>query len=333
MEEKKTTYLCPACFFLSKKTIISLSYGSFNCYECQKAIETSSGKEKLLRKTFAHHNKAGYRCPSCSRFLPHPFNNNQIICPYYDCSFVGSISSLKKMFHPTVKTNYFLNKDKKELPQIKKDIPQLSIIKNIITDIWSMIDYQGAGHTRVHRYATLTAISNILDKHPDDMINYFFNGERLGLQAKIFQEYVSAIEKSLPITYRKNKKIFNINSIMNEELGIFDGISIFEEKVSERLEIKNGTKEIYIGGRNATYIAPFYIGKLLSIIDKEKNISLIDNIISYSFSSIKMENVVSGTNVIVSHARIVPHYQLGSMNYISQMMKEIKERIRCYEIY
>ena len=89
----------------------------------------------------------------------------------------------------------------------------------------------------------------------------------------------------------------------------------------------------YILEEGMLHILLLFIGKLLSIIDKEKNISLIDNIISYSFSSIKMENVVSGTNVIVSHARIVPHYQLGSMNYISQMMKEIKERIRCYEIY
>src|SRR5208282_1472945 len=106
-------------------------------------------------------------------------------------------------------------------------------------------------------------------------------------------------------------KFYKVESLLDDNIKIFDGISIFTGIVTDKLEVKNGTTEYYIGGRKASYTKPFYIGKLLSIVDSQSSESLMDNVVEYSFSKIKLQNIQPGGEVIVTHLRIPPHYQMG----------------------
>jgi hypothetical protein len=96
--------------------------------------------------------------------------------------------------------------------------------------------------------------------------------------------------------------------------------------VNDKLEIKNNTKEFYIGGRKAVYTQPYYIGKLLNVIDKTTKKSLISNVSDYSFSKIRIKDIKPGTEVNVTHLRIPPHYQMGGMVYINRIRKRIVEK-------
>jgi hypothetical protein len=126
----------------------------------------------------------------------------------------------------------------------------------------------------------------------------------------------------------KNRKPVKIDTLMDVNLGIFDEISIFEGFVNEKLVIKNGTKDFYIGGRKGTYAKPYYIGKLLNVIEQETKTPLLSNVREYTFSKIYMQDVKPGTLVTVTHLRVPPHYQMGGMAYVNRVRKKIVERAR-----
>jgi hypothetical protein len=109
---------------------------------------------------------------------------------------------------------------------------------------------------------------------------------------------------------------------------LFDGISIFDGVVTDKLSIKNGTKEFYIGGRKATYAKPFYIGKLLNVIETKTKNTLIHLVKEYSFSRIRMQGIAPGTLVTVTHLRVPPHYQMGGMVYVNRVRKKIVDRAK-----
>ena len=173
--------------------------------------------------------------------------------------------------------------------------------------------------TTIHKISCLEAFRNLLNRYPEKFLAYLNNSRSGGFQSKIFQEYISILEKKLPIDYTKNKKYFVANSITDFDL--FDGVSVFDAVVSEKLTIKNNTKEFYIGGRNGAISAPYYIGKLLNVISTH---SILDKVESYSFSQIKLKDVLPNTNVKVMHLRIPPHYQMGGMVYVNNVRKLIK---------
>jgi hypothetical protein len=48
----------------------------------------------------------------------------------------------------------------------------------------------------------------------------------------------------------------------------------------------------------------------------------------YTFSKIKVQDIVPGTEVIVTHLRVPPHYQMGGMVYVNRVRKKIIDRAK-----
>lgn len=332
---KVTEYLCPGCLFLGRNNTIDLSGNTLSCEKCNQSYNTSiDPKNQNFFKIFKHHNKRGHKCPDCNRFIPHPIyvGTNIITCPYLDCCFIGDISKLKKMNHPSAKvipiiddnSSVIENNQIHEVVSHQIDLNNSELLNKIIDSQSASVPYHGSQFTLVHKVSAYQAFKNLLNKFPMEMVDYLVHQSRSGgFQSKIFQEYVRLLEESFPFCYKKEKKVYRVNSLLDPNLNIFDGISVFEALVSDKLEIKNNTKEFYIGGRKAAYAKPFYIGKLLNIIDKNTKQPLINNVKNYSFSKINMTGIASGTEVIVTHLRIPPHYQMGGMTYINRVRENI----------
>jgi hypothetical protein len=174
---------------------------------------------------------------------------------------------------------------------------------------------------------TYQAFANLLKKYPEQMVDYLLNESRSGgFQHKVFQEYIRLLEEALPFSFKKNKKLHKVETLLDDNLNLFDGISVFEGIVSEKLVIKNETREFYIGGRESKVSKPYYIGKLLGVIDKKDSSVLMDHVKEYSFSLIKMKDIEPGTEVIVTHLRVPPHYQMKGMVYVNRIRKKIVDR-------
>jgi hypothetical protein len=348
--KKKTEYLCPGCLFLGKDNLITFE-DIFKCDDCESELRSTKDPKRILFfKTFFKHYKNGYHCQDCQRFIPHPLDNASVVsCPYFDCCFVGPWSSLKRMHHPTSQNNpekLILDRPLKDSNQslidtissgtesalsileIQENLQQnLSILKEVIESQSNNVPYSGSEITAKHKILVYQAFSNLLGRYPEEMVDYLLNNSRSGgFQHKIFQEYILLLEKALPYSFKKNNKMYRINSLLDENLCLFDGISVFDEIVSDKLEIKNKTQEFYIGGRKASYTKPYYIGKLLNVADKINKTSLLSQVVEYSFSKIKMKDIVPGTEVTVTHLRVPPHYQMGGMVYINRIRKKIIDR-------
>lgn len=348
--KKKTEYLCPGCLFLGKENLINFNK-LFHCEDCEAELKSTTDPKKVqFFRTFFKHNKNGYKCEDCERFIPHPIDEAPIVsCPYFDCCFVGGWSSLKRMHHPTSQSNpeklvldISINskqsiKDSLESEEIdalsklemQEDIQnKIKVIKEVIEFQNNNVPYSSSDFTVKHKSLCYQAFSNLLDKYPAEMVGYLLNSTRSGgFQHKAFQEYIRLLELSFPFSCKKNNKMYKVESLLDEHLALFDGISIFDEIVNERLQIKNNTTEFYIGGRKAAYTKPYYIGKLLSIFDKKTGSPLMGNVIEYSFSRIKMKDVAPGTAVVVTHLRVPPHYQMGGMVYVNRVRKKIVDRV------
>lgn len=348
--KKKTEYLCPGCLYLGNDYLISFNK-IFKCEDCEAELKTTSDPKRIqFFRTFFRHNKHGYKCTDCERFIPHPLDESPIVtCPYFDCCFVGPLASLKRMHHPTSQSNpeklvLDLAKDGKnsikdsivsnEVDALSKlemeeDIQnKIKIIQEVIEYQNNSVPYSSSDFTVKHKTLCYQAFYNLLDKYPIDMVGYLLNGSRSGgFQHKAFQEYIRLLEVSFPFTCKKNNKMYKVESLLDDNLSLFDGISVFDEIVSDKLAVKNATKEFYIGGRKAAYTKPFYIGKLLSIVDKTTHQSLMDKVVEYSFSKIKMKDIAPGTEVLVTHLRVPPHYQMAGMVYVNRVRKKIVDRV------
>jgi len=349
--KRKIEYLCPGCLFLGKENLISLTGSILSCDDCFDSLKKASDPKNVqLFRSFAKHNKNGYRCQDCSRFIPHPLvESDEISCPYFDCVFVGHHDNLKKMNHPTSQSNpekliLDLSKDNKTtikdlVPSNELDVlskmeiqEELQLKSKAIHDVIESqkngVPYSSSGFTSKHKFLCYQAFDNLLVKYPEEMVAYLAGNSRSGgFQAKTFQEYIRLLEESLPFTYNKGKKVFLINSLLDDKLNLFSGISVFEEVINDKLVIKNGTTEFYIGGRKGSITKPYYIGKLLNVVDKNTKQPLMDKVVEYSFLRIKMKDVNPATSVIVTHLRVAPHYQMGGMVYVNRVRKKIKERL------
>src|SRR5271166_1056667 len=75
--KQKAEYICPGCAFLSKEHI-ELNYNKvLRCEECAYELKVCQDPQRLyFFNTFAIHNKHGYHCPDCQRFIPHPSDNS-----------------------------------------------------------------------------------------------------------------------------------------------------------------------------------------------------------------------------------------------------------------
>jgi hypothetical protein len=348
--KKKTEYLCPGCLFLGKESLITTVNKFFRCDDCEEALrQTNDPKKVNFFRTFFKHNKNGYRCGDCERFIPHPMDDSPTVsCPYFDCAFVGSWSSLRRMHHPTSESNAeiltldmtqesgktfkdaIVSEDVSALTQleIQEELDgKVKLLRDIIDYQSNNVPYSSSDFTVKHKCLAYQSFTNLLKRHPAEMVDYLLNGSRSGgFQHRIFQEYVRLLEVSLPYSFKKNNKFFKVESLLDDNLNLFEGISVFNAITTDKLEIKNGTKEFYIGGRKASVTKPYYIGKLLSVTEKNNKTPLTEKVVEYSFSKIKMKDIVPGTEVIVTHLRVPPHYQMGGMVYVNRIRKKIIDR-------
>jgi hypothetical protein len=345
----KTEYLCPGCLFRKTKTVLEyypkhLLQCQLCCQRADKAVEPS---DVLLSQTFAQHKKSGFRCPECQRFIPFPIESVQnLMCPYPDCCFVGSSLDLKKMHHPARQINPIKDESNSDQTivdascnveqqvEIAEELEQqVSLLQDIIDSQTANLSYHSSQFTIPHKVLVYQAFAYLLKQEPVSMVEYLLHRSRSGgFQHKVFQEYIRLLEQSLPFTFTKNKKLYRITSLLDPNLSLFDGISTFEATITPQLTIKNGTTEFYIGGRKAHLTQPYYIGKLLNVIDIQTKRSLIDQVVQYTFSVIKMQQVQSGQKVIVTHLRIPPHYQMGGMVYVNRIRHKIIERAQQLEL-
>ena len=354
MVKKATDYLCPGCLFLGKNTVVSYVNYVFKCEECAAELKDSTDPKKVsFYRTFFRHNKQGYRCDDCERFIPHPSDDSSMVaCPYFDCCFVGPSADLHRMHHPSTQSNReiaILDAEKEgggsmhdtaadQTPNAQRQLELEQELQRKVTLLQEVIDFQrnnvpysSAEFTAKHKTLIYDAFDHLLQTYPVEMVDYLLNngsGGYSGFQAKIFQEYIHLLENALPISFKKGKTIYKVESLLDETLTLFDGISTFEGMVSDKGVIKNGTTEFYIGGRAGAVTRPYYIGKLLNLINKQTKEILLDRVVEYTFSLIRMRDIVPGTSVVVTHLRVPPHYQMGGMAYVNRIRKKIVDRAK-----
>jgi hypothetical protein len=347
--KRKTEYLCPGCLVSGKENLIFIINKFFRCEDCEAELRSATDPKRVaFYRTFYKHNKNGYRCSDCERFIPHPIDDSPVVsCPYFDCVFVGAWSSLRRMHHPNSQSNVeMLTLDADQGGQCWKNVipdyamdPQnqlleqeqldnnVKLLKEVIDSQSTSIHYSSSEFTVKHKCLVYEAFKKLLKKYPEGMVEYLLYGSRSGgFQHKAFQEYINLLEASIPFSFNKGKKPYKVESLLDPNLNLFDGISVFEGMVSDKLEIKNGTKEFYVGGRKAAYTQPYFMGKILSITEKTSKAPLTDHIEEYSFIKIKMRDIDPGTEVIVTHLRVPPHYQMGGMVHVNRIRKKIVDR-------
>lgn len=262
-------------------------------------------------------NKLGYRCPDCNRFIANT-DSTTITCSYSDCFFSGDASSLKRMRKPVEPISVQV-----VTPPPTNIVP----ILNVIEDHLSTLQYTSVNCTIKQKTFVLQAFVKLLKKYPSEMSLYLTEGKRGNkLQSKLFQEYVSILESNLPFSYKTSNGIIQVDSLTHPSINPFDGISKFDAVVESNQIIKNNTSEIYIGNRKSYYCQPFYIGKLLDVVDN-KGVSWLHAVSDYSFSLIKT-NLAPGTKVQVSHLRIPAHYQVGILSHINRLKKSISDSLK-----
>lgn len=338
----QTKYVCPGCRYLNQETYIKYNK-IFKCEVCSEKLELAKGaKEIELFRIFSTHNKKGYKCCDCERFIPYPLIlSNDIVCPYYDCFFVGKTNCLKEMRHPiaqvkiniisldtNIKSSTNVIASDMQIEMLENFKSQLDTLKEITQSQINLLYYNGTDATLMHKLCMYQSFMNLMNMCPEDMISYLVlmthNG---GMQHRLFQEYVNVLESKIPFSFKKNKKMYRVTSLLDDNLNVFDGISVFDAVVSNKQSVKNLTKEFYIGGRKGSYSQPYYIGKLLDIVNLDKNISILSDVKDYSFSKIKLDKTPTETHVRVSHLRIPPHYQMGSMVYLNRIRKKIVDKV------
>jgi hypothetical protein len=205
---------------------------------------------------------------------------------------------------------------------------EIKKIKDIINNISVSLSFVSCNYTVQQKILMCQSFIEVLEEYPDEMSQYLIKGVRgSALQNKIFKKYLSLLENSLPFTYTKGKDKYVINSITDKNLNIFIDTQEFEQFVNSHFKIKNNTQEIYIGGRKASYVKPYYIGKLLDVIDIKRQTSILNKVDDYTFSYVKINDVAPGTKVKVVHLAIPPHYQMGPMVYLNRIKTEIKKML------
>lgn len=201
-------------------------------------------------------------------------------------------------------------------------------LSETIDNISIQLGFISCDYTVKQKVLMCQAFKSILDSFPSEMSSYLTMGKRgASIQNKIFKEYIKLLEHSLPLIFTKCGKKYIINDLLDKNLNVFSSKEEFEQTVNEKLKIKNNTKKMYIGGRKASYVAPYYIGKLIDVIDIDSGTSLLSKVDDYTFSYIKMSGVKPGTKVKVIHLGVPPHYQMGAMSYLNRIKTQIKKSL------
>ena len=347
-EDKHSVYVCPGCKYNNKLEILKPTGKKLSCNLCKNALVSVKDKwEETFYSTFSEHSRRGFRCPECYNFIPDT-DYSFVSCPYPNCIFVGNVLDLKTARHPFIKANLEIPILNDREPGrwatagfdniksfdteivIKNDIDEyLHILNNCIDEQMKTIQWKSNNSTLVSKICMYNAFKKIIDKYPEEMISYLvLLNKNVRMQHKIFQEFVGLLEEKIPFSYKKNGKMYEVKSLFDENLCIFDGISEFNAVVNNKNEIPNSIKELYVGGRKGSYCKPYYIGKLLDVVDIVSYENLLPFVKEYSFFKIKMdENIEQGKKVFVRCGRICPHYQMQGMTYLNRIRRAIVDRV------
>src|SRR5271166_1990446 len=340
-------YICPGCKFLGAAETMQVYKDRIACNRCMNKLNDAHCLwEEYFYLTYSQYHKKGYKCDDCLRFIPDK-NSKKLICPYPDCLFVGERFSMKKMRHPmskwykygiqtlsdadiSNKIRYSSDNRTDAAILAKEEIEKyVSIINECIDTQSTMLQFRTDNMTLINKLCMYQAYKNVMEKYPQEIISYLvFMDRTIRIQHKIFQEYVSILEQRIPFTYKSNNSLHTVKSLFDDNLCLFYGESEFSATINKKLEICNNTKEIYVGGRKAAYCKPFYMGKIIDIINTDNNCSILPLMKEHTFSKIVMTNeIVQGTNVLVRHHRIPPHHQMGSMVYLNRIRRKLVDKI------
>lgn len=310
-------YLCPGCKFLGKISVCTLKQNLLFCNQCATSDIYS------FKTIFSIHSQSGFKCKDCKNFIPKPNNNKtSIICPYPNCLFAGSFLDLKFMKHPYYENNNLVNDNNHYT--IKNDNYQL--VESAINDRLNYYLYiSNIDYTRYHKVSMLESFNNILKNDSQSMIDYLLlQSKSCKIQNKIYKNYISNLESKITISFKKKKCQYFIKSLLDPNLGIFSGISKFDATINNGI-IQNGTNEIYVGSRSGYYSQPYYIGKLLDVIEISSNKSVLDKVKDYNFTKIFIDKSLDGMKVNVTHLMIPPHYNIGGMSYLNRIRSELSD--------
>jgi hypothetical protein len=322
---------------------------------------TLISREAKLRlyKTFARHSRSGFRCPDCSRFIPESSDGTfGISCPYIDCLFFGKSEKLERMAHPTglaqqntISLNSLISnsqnynskttlQDFLEAPTINADVEMeiaenlerdLKILINVIDDQVDSVKRINSAGTMMQKLLMYEAYQNMLRKYPEDMVSYLVHRKQnadFPVQARVFQEYAELMQNALPYSIKRGNNVYDVVSLTDPNIQLFDGISEFNATVRQDLTIPNNTTETYTGGRKFKCYGSCFIGMLIDVIDSSTNTSIKDQVEHYSFVQIKMKaGVKYKTSVLVKHFRIIPHYEMGGLVYLQRIRKRIVDSV------
>lgn len=203
---------------------------------------------------------------------------------------------------------------------------EINKLKTLINSIIITNSYNSCDYTVRQKNLMCQSYLEILELFPEQMVNYCLKDIRGShLQNKIFKKYIEILEKSLPLNFSKGKNKYVVSSLTDKDLNIFSDLDSFEQIVNNKNKIKNNSSKFYIGGRKASYVKPYYIGKLIDVIEIKTGKSLLSRVEDYTFSYIKVKNIKFGTEVKVIYLPVPPHYQMGPMVYLNRIKKELKK--------
>lgn len=355
--QESKTWTCPNCLKETSRLEeeISLLKNNINRSDNENIILTSYESIIILHKVFSIHSRSGVRCPDCNRFIPISSNGTfGISCPYRNCSFFGNAEKLEKMPHPLgMSSSIDLSLDTPASSEsnkifldfyaaenINSDVEietkeqlkqELDTLLNVIDDQVDFVKRTNSAGTMMQKLLMYEAYQNMLKKYPEDMISYLVHRKQSAefpIQARIFQEYASLMEEALPYSIIQGNNTYDIVSLTDPNIQLFDGISEFEAFVRSDNTIPNNTTETYTGGRKFKYYGPCFLGMLIDVIDLEQNISIKDKVDNYSFVQIKMlPEIKPKASVKVKHFRIIPHYEMGGLVYLQRIRKKIVDSV------
>lgn len=304
----------------------------------------------LLRSCFALHSRKGIRCPECERFIPASHaKQDSISCPYPNCCYFAKDDNLQPMSHPMGLTDRIVvslqgpaNKRAQEakFPQLQDRIISEDINADIHMEAQQkfqneynitkeVMELQSSrlreSSTSFQKLLMYEAFQLMLLKHPEDMVSYLVHEKLAGdypIQARIFQEYCSLVEQSLPCVIVKNEIEYNICSLLDPHLDLFTGISSYVSSVKADLTIPNGTIETYNGKR-------CFIGKIIDVILMDSKVSIKHLVKEYSFSKISLQTDFAHASapVRVEHFRIPAHYEIGSLVHLQRIRRKIVDSV------
>lgn len=327
-------------------------------------IKDAEGSERAkleyqlrLRRIFSLHSRKGYKCPDCARFIPDSYIKGQrASCPYDDkCHWFGHVDELEPMAHPlglASEKNISLNstikfdsgREVERQDSIKSEDAgadvRIEVRQRCEQEIKALLDVIDTQTLRLKREPEYKAIKkvlmyeafkNMVNRCPEEMVSYLVHRNHSGelpIQSRIFQEFISLVENSLPFEVYSEGKIVEIYSLQDPRLDLFTGLSEFEADVLPDGSIPNCTKEAYIGGRKRKDFGPCFIGQLIDVRAIDIDQSLLEFVEFYTFSQIKMrEDIPPGLRVKVRHFRIPSHYEMHGLVHLQRIRRRIVDSV------